>query len=145
MLAVHRCCRQLARCMCPGMLGYGGLAATCPELRSTECDATRLRRAACLCAATSKCSGAAQSLLPGKLCCRRPLSLIPQQGWEYTVCERTLPGTPDPERRLLVTVSFATCLRLAPLPLLASLAPLVGPWGLLAAAPRLRHDRRLVC
>ena len=26
-------------------------------------------------------------------------------GWEYTVCERTLPGAPDPERRLLVTVS----------------------------------------
>lgn len=26
-------------------------------------------------------------------------------GWEYTVCERQLPGAPDPERRLLVTVS----------------------------------------
>lgn len=26
-------------------------------------------------------------------------------GWEYTVCERQLPGVPDPERRLLVTVS----------------------------------------
>ncbi len=26
-------------------------------------------------------------------------------GWEYTVCERQLPGTPDPERKLLVTVS----------------------------------------
>ena len=26
------------------------------------------------------------------------------EGWEYTLCERTLPGTPDPERRLLVTV-----------------------------------------
>lgn len=27
-------------------------------------------------------------------------------GWEYTVCERTLPGTPDPERKLLVTVRW---------------------------------------
>jgi hypothetical protein len=26
-------------------------------------------------------------------------------GWEHTVCERALPGTPDPQRRLLVTVS----------------------------------------
>jgi hypothetical protein len=28
-------------------------------------------------------------------------------GWEYTVCERTLPGTPDPDRKLLVTVRWA--------------------------------------
>jgi hypothetical protein len=26
-------------------------------------------------------------------------------GWEYTVCERQLPGAPDPERRLLVTLA----------------------------------------
>lgn len=26
-------------------------------------------------------------------------------GWEYTVCERSLPGAPDPARRLLVTLA----------------------------------------
>lgn len=35
-------------------------------------------------------------------------------GWEYTVCERQLPGTPDPERKLLVTVSAGVVGRLLP-------------------------------
>lgn len=31
-------------------------------------------------------------------------------GWEYTLCERTLPGPADPDRRLLVTVrAVAAC------------------------------------
>lgn len=43
--------------------------------------------------------------LPGDIARTEFRLVATLEGWEYTLCERTLPGAPDPQRRLLVTVS----------------------------------------
>lgn len=43
--------------------------------------------------------------LPGDIARTEFRLAVTLEGWEFTLCERTLPGTPDPERKLLVTVS----------------------------------------
>ncbi|KAL4458373.1 hypothetical protein ABPG75_013238 [Micractinium tetrahymenae] len=43
--------------------------------------------------------------LPGDIARTEFRLVATLEGWEYTVCERTLPGTPDPDRRLLVTLA----------------------------------------
>lgn len=42
--------------------------------------------------------------LPGDIARTEFRLVATLDGWEYTMCERQLPGIPDPERKLLVTV-----------------------------------------
>lgn len=43
--------------------------------------------------------------LPGDIARTEFRLVVTMDGWEYTLCERQLPGAPDPERKLLVTLA----------------------------------------